>query len=31
MGNTGIEIGLYTLGDIVPDPVTGKTISASKE
>ena len=30
MGNTGIEIGLYTLGDIVQDPVTGKTISAQQ-
>ena len=28
MGNTGIEIGLYTLGDIVQDPVTGRSISA---
>lgn len=25
--NSGIEIGLYTLGDIVPDPHTGKLIS----
>ena len=24
----GIEIGIYTLGDIGSDPVTGKTISA---
>ncbi|MCG7343827.1 LLM class flavin-dependent oxidoreductase [Sporosarcina sp. ACRSL] len=30
MGNTGIEIGLYTLGDIVQDPVTGKTINAGQ-
>ena len=30
MGNTGIEIGLYTLGDIVQNPVTGKTISAGQ-
>lgn len=28
--NSGIEIGLYTLGDIVPDPVTGKAISAGQ-
>lgn len=28
--NTGIEIGLYTLGDIVADPHTGKTISAGQ-
>lgn len=26
--NSGIEIGLYTLGDICPDPYTGTTISA---
>ncbi|KAB2330509.1 LLM class flavin-dependent oxidoreductase [Cytobacillus depressus] len=26
--NSGIEIGLYTLGDIGPDPLIGKTISA---
>lgn len=26
----GIEIGLYTLGDIVADPFTGKTISAGQ-
>ena len=26
--NSGIEIGLYTLGDICPDPYTGATISA---
>ncbi|WP_252501608.1 LLM class flavin-dependent oxidoreductase [Sporosarcina sp. Marseille-Q4943] len=26
--NTGFEIGLYTLGDLVPDPFSGKTISA---
>lgn len=25
--NTGMEIGLYTLGDIVPDPNSGKSIS----
>lgn len=30
MGNTGIEIGLYTLGDMVQDPVTGKSISAKQ-
>ncbi|MBS4224812.1 LLM class flavin-dependent oxidoreductase [Lederbergia citrea] len=28
--NSGIEIGLYTLGDIGADPVTGKTISAGQ-
>ncbi|ARD47337.1 luciferase [Sporosarcina sp. P37] len=28
--NPGIEIGLYTLGDIGVDPVTGKTISAGQ-
>ncbi|MBS4179586.1 LLM class flavin-dependent oxidoreductase [Lederbergia citrea] len=28
--NSGIEIGLYTLGDIEADPVTGKTISAGQ-
>ncbi|WP_163103421.1 LLM class flavin-dependent oxidoreductase [Peribacillus alkalitolerans] len=28
--NRGIEIGLYTLGDIVPDPHSGKTISAKQ-
>jgi probable LLM family oxidoreductase len=27
---SGIEIGLYTLGDIVPDPHTGKVISPEK-
>ena len=27
---SGIEIGLYTLGDIVADPFTGKTISAGQ-
>lgn len=26
--NNGIEIGLYTLADIGPDPLTGKTISS---
>lgn len=26
--NTGIEIGLYTLGDLCPDPYTGQTIRA---
>lgn len=30
MKNTGIEIGLYTLGDLVPDPHTGKVISPGK-
>src|SRR3954464_8609394 len=30
IGNTGIEIGLYTLGDIGSDPHTGKTISAGQ-
>ena len=29
-GNKGIEIGVYTLGDIGLDPHTGKTISASQ-
>lgn len=28
--NTGMEIGLYTLGDMVPDPNTGKSISAGQ-
>ncbi|MGM7723191.1 LLM class flavin-dependent oxidoreductase [Metabacillus sp. Hm71] len=28
--NSGIEIGLYTLGDIGPDPNTGQTISAGQ-
>lgn len=28
--NTGIEIGIYTLGDIGSDPITGKTISVSQ-
>lgn len=28
--DTGIEIGLYTLGDIVQDPVTGRSISAGQ-
>ncbi|MFE6167468.1 LLM class flavin-dependent oxidoreductase [Viridibacillus arvi] len=28
--NTGIEIGLYTLGDIGSDPLTGKTISVNQ-
>ncbi len=28
--SSGIEIGLYTLGDIVADPFTGKTISAGQ-
>ena len=28
--SSGIEIGLYTLGDIVMDPLTGKTISAGQ-
>ncbi|KKI89314.1 luciferase [Bacillus sp. SA1-12] len=28
--NSGIEIGLYTLGDIGPDPHTGSTISAGQ-
>lgn len=27
---SGVEIGLYTLGDIGPDPHTGKTISAQQ-
>jgi len=27
---TGIEIGIYTLGDIGPDPITGKTGSAQQ-
>ncbi|MBS4210235.1 LLM class flavin-dependent oxidoreductase [Bacillus sp. FJAT-50079] len=31
MGNhSGIEIGLYTLGDIIADPFTGKTIRAGQ-
>ena len=28
--NSGIEIGLYTLGDMVQDPVTGRSISAGQ-
>ncbi|MCM3571157.1 LLM class flavin-dependent oxidoreductase [Neobacillus mesonae] len=28
--NAGIEIGIYTLADIGPDPLTGKTISAQE-
>ncbi|NRD79168.1 LLM class flavin-dependent oxidoreductase [Bacillus sp. BRMEA1] len=28
--NTRIEIGLYTLGDLCPDPSTGKTLSAQQ-
>jgi probable LLM family oxidoreductase len=28
--NSGIEIGLYTFGDIGPDPFTGKTISTQQ-
>lgn len=28
--NTGIEIGLYTLGDICVDPTTGQTVSAGQ-
>ncbi len=28
--NTGIELGLYTLGDIGPDPHTGRIISAQQ-
>ncbi|WP_438350632.1 LLM class flavin-dependent oxidoreductase [Paenibacillus sp. FA6] len=28
--HTGIEIGIYTLGDIVPDPLSGKTISTQQ-
>lgn len=30
MKDTGIEIGLYTLADICPDPHTGKAISAGQ-
>lgn len=28
LANAGMEIGIYTLGDIVPDPYTNQTISA---
>jgi len=28
--NSGMEIGIYTLGDLSPDPFTGKTISSGQ-
>jgi probable LLM family oxidoreductase len=30
LNNTGIQIGIYTLGDIVPDPQSGKSISTQQ-